>query len=55
MKQIIASVSFDILSYTIEEYFENFEQFNNYNCKGIQLSFLLLTYNLLRLDIIFFI
>jgi len=39
MKQIIASVSFDIISYTIEEYFEEFRiKFNNYNCKGIQNS-----------------
>jgi len=38
MKQIIASVFFDILSCTIRKNFFCIFQFNNYDCKGIQTS-----------------
>jgi len=36
MKQIKASVFFDILSYTIGNIIFLIFKFNNYNCKGIQ-------------------
>jgi len=35
MKQIIASVFFDILSYTIGNFIFCIFKFNIYNCKGI--------------------
>jgi len=38
MKQIIASVLFDILSYTIGNIISCIFKFNVYNCKGIQAS-----------------
>jgi len=38
MKQIIASVFFDILSYTTGNIIFCIFKFDNYNCKGIQTS-----------------
>jgi len=38
MKQIIASVFLDILSYTIGNIIFCIFKFNNYNCKGLQTS-----------------
>jgi len=38
MKQIIASVFSDILSYTIGNIIVCIFKLNNYNCKGIQAS-----------------